>query len=117
MTRLLTVKVSRDEDVVSARQRARQIAEALGFDAQDQTRVATVVSEMARNVSRYAGSGTVEFALDDEGGALAIVVTDKGPGIPHLDAVLAGRYRSETGMGLGIVGARRMMDVFQIDSS
>src|SRR4051794_11456158 len=104
MTRLLTVRGARDEDVVAARQRARQIADALGFDSQDQTRIATVVSEMARNVARYAGSGSVEFALDDAAGALGIVVADSGPGIPHLDAVLAGQYRSNTGMGLGIVG-------------
>lgn len=114
MTRLLTVRIARDEDVVAARQRARQIAEALGFDGQDQTRIATVISEMARNVARYAGSGTVEFFLDEEEGALAVIVADKGPGIPHLDAVLAGEYRSPTGMGLGILGARRMMDLFEI---
>ena len=64
MTKLLTVKIARDEDVVSARQRARQVAEALNFDAQQQTRVATAVSEIARNVARYAGGGQVEFALD-----------------------------------------------------
>ena len=53
MTRLLTVQITRDEDVVLARQRARQVADALGFDSQDQTRIATAVSELARNVARY----------------------------------------------------------------
>jgi signal transduction histidine kinase/CheY-like chemotaxis protein len=117
MTRLLTVRIRRDEDVVAARQRARQIAEALGFDAQDQTRIATSVSEMARNVAQYAGTGTVEFLLDDSEGVLSIVVADKGPGIRQLDAIRAGQYRSETGMGLGIIGAQRIMDAFQIESS
>ena len=117
MTKLLTVKIARDEDVVSARQRARQVAEALKFDAQQQTRVATAVSEIARNVARYAGSGTVEFALDVATQELIITVVDHGRGIPHLESVLDGTYRSETGMGLGIVGARRMMDTFDIKTS
>src|SRR6188768_2623824 len=117
MTKLLTVKIARDEDVVSARQRARQLAEALNFDAQQQTRVATAVSEIARNVARYAGSGTVEFALDVAAQELIITIVDRGRGIPHLDSVLEGTYRSETGMGLGIVGARRMMDAFDIQTT
>lgn len=117
MTRLLTVRVDRDEDVVVARQRARQVADTLGFETQDQTRIATAVSEIARNVARYAGKGTVTFSLNLEAGTLSIVVADDGPGIPHLDAVLSGRYRSATGMGLGLTGARRIMDVFDIRST
>ena len=117
MTKLLTVKIARDEDVVSARQRARQLAEALNFDAQQQTRVATAVSEIARNVARYAGRGTVEFALDVAAQELIITIADQGCGIPHLDSVLEGTYRSDTGMGLGIVGARRLMDAFDIRTS
>jgi anti-sigma regulatory factor (Ser/Thr protein kinase) len=114
MTRLLSVRIARDEDVVSARQRARQVAAALAFDGQHQTRVATAVSEIARNVARYAGDGTVEFALDIDQQDLVITVTDNGRGIPHLQSVLDGTYRSETGMGLGIVGARRLVEGFDI---
>jgi len=117
VTRLLTVRVARDEDLVTARRRARQIAEALGFDRQDQTRIATVVSEMARNAVRYARGGRVEFTLDTDDARLHIAVIDSGGGIPHLQSVLDGIYRSETGMGLGILGARRMMDDFAIDST
>jgi anti-sigma regulatory factor (Ser/Thr protein kinase) len=117
MTRLLTVRIARDEDVVVARQRARQVADALGFDPQQQTRVATAVSEIARNVARYAGTGTVEFALDLEADQLVITTADRGRGIADIDAVLGGRYRSATGMGLGIIGARRMMDGFDIRTS
>jgi signal transduction histidine kinase/CheY-like chemotaxis protein len=116
VTKLLTVRISGDEDVVVARQRARQIGEALGLDLQHQTRVATAVSEIARNVARYAGRGEVEFALDLEAGELVVRVIDRGTGIPHLDAVLDGSYRSTTGMGLGIVGARRIVDGFAITS-
>ena len=117
MTRLLTVHITRDEDVVLARQRARQVADALGFDAQDQTRIATAVSELARNVARYVGRGAVEFALDLESQALVVTVSDSGPGIPHLESVLDGTYHSETGMGIGITGARRIMDEFEIQSA
>jgi len=115
MTRLLTVRIARDEDVVAARQRTRQVADALGFEAQDQTRLSTVVSEMARNVARYAGSGSVEFLLDIEGARFVLRVTDRGPGIPYLGAVLEGSYRSDTGMGLGILGDCRLMDEFEIE--
>jgi signal transduction histidine kinase len=104
-------------DLVAARQRARQIAATLGFDEQDQTRIATVVSEMARNVVRYARAGKVEFSVaTGETPALVITVTDRGPGIPNLDDILAGRYVSKTGMGIGITGARRLMDEFEITS-
>ena len=114
MTKLMTVKIARDEDVVAARQRARQVADALTFDGQQQTRIATAVSEIARNVARYAGGGQVEFGLDVEEQELVITTVDSGRGIPHLSSVLAGTYRSETGMGLGIVGAQRMMDGFDV---
>src|SRR5262245_48372535 len=113
----MTVKIARDEDVVAARQRARQVAEALTFDGQQQTRIATGVSEIARNVARYAGKGSVEFALDLDEQELVIRVVDEGRGIPHLASVLEGTYRSETGMGLGIIGAKRMMDGFDIETT
>lgn len=117
MTRLLTVQISREEDVVTARQRARQVADALGFDNHDQTRVATAVSEIARNAFRYATGGRVEFALDTSKRALAVTVTDSGGGIPHLPAVMNGTYESATGMGLGIIGSRRVMDEFEIHAA
>jgi signal transduction histidine kinase/DNA-binding response OmpR family regulator len=107
-----------DHDLVGARQRARAIAEAVGFDPQDQSRIATAVSELARNALRYAGHGRVSFTVI--GGTapqlLGIEVSDKGPGIPHLDEILSGRYRSRTGMGIGIIGTRRLMDRFEITS-
>ena len=107
--------VRREPDVVAARQRARTIAEALGFDVLEQTRIATAVSELARNAFRYAGGGRVELEVDDgESSTLFARVSDDGPGIPHLDRVLSGEYVSGTGMGMGIVGARRLADTFEI---
>ena len=116
MIRLLTVRLAREEDVVIARQRARQIADALGFDTHDQTRIATAVSEIARNAFRYARGGRAEFGLDPDTRMLAIQVEDAGPGIRDLQAVMGGSYRSTTGMGLGIIGSRRVMDAFEITS-
>ena len=114
---ILTVALIEEADVVAARQRARQIAQLLGFEAQDQTRIATAVSEIARNAGMYGGGGRVEFALQKGAPAsLRVVIRDKGPGIANLAAILEGRFTSMTGMGVGISGARRLMDRFDIES-
>jgi signal transduction histidine kinase/CheY-like chemotaxis protein len=111
--------VTREHDVVLARQRARQVAAALGFDVTEQTRISTAVSEIARNAYAYAGGGRVLFSVEGKQPpqVLTVSVIDKGTGIARLDEVLSGSYRSETGMGLGIVGARRLMDYFTVDST
>ena len=109
--------LANERDVVSARQRARSIAEALGFDHHDQIRIATAVSEIARNAFRYAKGGAVSFEVDAQEGMFRIGVTDTGGGIPHLDTVLGGSYRSTTGMGMGILGTKRLMDEFSIEST
>jgi signal transduction histidine kinase/ActR/RegA family two-component response regulator len=117
--RILSVSIRNEMDTVASRQRARQIAELCGFPVQEQTRIATAVSELARNVINYAGSGRVDFAIEGNSAPQVLVVTvsDQGPGIPHLDLVLSGRYQSSTGMGLGIIGAKRLMDRFEIDAA
>jgi signal transduction histidine kinase/CheY-like chemotaxis protein len=104
---------------VTARTRAAQLGQMLGFDSSEQTRVATAVSEIVRNAFRYATGGSVTFAVDEEAKPqrLTVRVSDQGPGIAQLDDVLSGRYQSGTGMGLGIVGARRLMDDFSIQTS
>lgn len=116
---ILRVEILHEHDVVLARQRARQIAQLLGFLEQDQTRIATAVSEVARNAYVYAGGGRVDFGVAEGTGeaVLQIRVADQGPGIPDLDLVLSGRYRSKHGMGLGLIGARRLMDQFEIESN
>jgi signal transduction histidine kinase/DNA-binding response OmpR family regulator len=113
---LLTVALKYEQDVVVARQRARQISSQLGFDGQDQTRIATAVSEIARNAYRYAGGGKVEFTLDGDTAPqlLVVKVSDKGPGIADVTHVLSGQYRSSTGMGIGLIGAHRLMDRVEI---
>ncbi|MCC2643082.1 MAG: histidine kinase [Nitrospira sp.] len=115
---IATVALKYEDDVVAARQRARHIAQLLGFDSQDQTRIATAVSEIARNAFRYAEHGLVEFLLEGQTSpqVLVIRVTDKGPGIRDLPRILEGRYQSATGMGLGILGAKRLMDQCDVQS-
>ncbi|HEY2732577.1 MAG TPA: ATP-binding protein [Polyangiales bacterium] len=114
---LLSTEIKLEVDLVLARKRARQIAAALGFEPQDQTRIATAVSEIARNAFQYASGGRVQFSVDDtpRGVLLIVEVTDQGGGIADLEAVLDGSYRSQTGAGLGISSARRLMDGFRID--
>jgi signal transduction histidine kinase len=123
---LLTLALRSEHDVVLARQRAREVAELLGFDAQDQTRIATAVSELARNAHEYAGGGRVRFeiapplAAETGRGArqsLVVRVSDEGPGIAELDAILDGRYVSPTGMGIGLLGARRLSDRFRVETA
>jgi signal transduction histidine kinase/DNA-binding response OmpR family regulator len=114
---ILRMDIRYEHDVVLARQRARQVAAALKFDAQDQTRIATAVSEIARNAFQYAGGGLVEFRLEKAPEhALVISITDSGRGISNLPEILNGKYVSHTGMGLGMLGARRLMDEFRADS-
>jgi signal transduction histidine kinase/CheY-like chemotaxis protein len=108
-----------EQDVVAVRQKARQVAAAVGFDGQDQTRIATAISELARNAFMYARGGAIEFLVEGERAPqlLVIRVSDRGPGIADVDGVLSGRYRSSTGMGLGMAGARRLVDRFEVTSS
>ena len=114
--KLITVVLANDADAVIARQRARQVAEYAGFGRQDQVRIATAVSELARNALQYAGGGRVDFSLSADSAALEVLVSDRGQGIPQLASVLDGTYRSTTGLGVGITGARRLMDGFAVDS-
>ncbi|WP_404789859.1 ATP-binding protein [Altericista sp. CCNU0014] len=116
MTMLFALEIHYEQDVVQARQRTRELAEQLGFDTQDRARLATAVSEIARNAFQYAEGGSVEFYVEGDPHIFQIRVRDRGKGIPHLSDVLAGRYISPTGIGMGIVGTRRLMDVFEIES-
>jgi len=115
---IMTLPIETEGDVVAVRQRTRRVAELVGFDAQDQTRLATAVSEIARNAFAYGQGGKAEIAIQPDAGGqlLSIRISDKGPGIVDLDTILEGRYRSSTGMGLGLIGAKRLVGRFRIDS-
>ncbi|HEX4769866.1 MAG TPA: ATP-binding protein [Bryobacteraceae bacterium] len=119
LTRIFSVSIRQEQDVVAARQRARQIAELLDFSQQDQTRIATAVSEIVRNAYQYAGGGRLDFTIDlhSRPQFLWMHVSDTGGGIGDLDAALAGAYVSATGLGLGLAGSSRLMDEFHVAST
>jgi serine/threonine-protein kinase RsbT len=113
-----------EDGIVLSRQRAREVARQLGFGAVDQSRIATAVSELARNVVRYATNGRGEVtirAITSEGGGrerpgIEIIVADEGPGIPDVDQALRDGFTSGGGMGMGLPGTRRLMDEMSIES-
>jgi signal transduction histidine kinase/DNA-binding response OmpR family regulator len=115
---ILTIRLRHERHVVHARQRARDISALLGFEHQEQIRLATAASELARNAFRYANNGSVEFVVTAGPPQLFLIsVMDSGPGIRNLGEILDGKYVSRTGLGRGIVGTRRLMDLFDIRSS
>src|ERR1700677_1212326 len=115
---ILHLALLTERDVVQTRQRAREIAAELGLDNQDQIRMATATSEIARNAFRYARNGKVTFSLQwAPPQRLVVTVADSGAGIPNLDQILEARYKSSTGLGMGIIGTKRLMDEFDIETS
>ena len=116
---IVSMVIKVEADIVAVRQRARHLAQLVNFERQDQTRIATAVSEIARNAYSYANGGRVEFILLETTSPqmLLIRISDRGPGIADLDRVLEGRFQSTVGMGVGITGARRLLDHFKIQSS
>jgi len=116
---LVKMVIENEQDIVFARQRARQIAVLLGFDNSTQVRIATAVSEIARNAFVYAGGGSITFHIEGKTipQLLEIVVSDVGQGISNLDTILGGGYKSSTGMGMGMIGSKRLMDSFNVETS
>jgi serine/threonine-protein kinase RsbT len=117
LPREVKVAIRNEDDILEARGMARALCAALGFSLTDQTKIATVVSELSRNIVSYAGTGTIfiKVLLAPRPG-IEIVSEDNGPGIADLEAILAGRRKSRTGMGLGLPGSRNLMDEFAVDT-
>jgi serine/threonine-protein kinase RsbT len=112
------VVISDESGIVGARMQARSLACDLGFGKVDQAKIATCVSELARNIHSYAKAGRIELeALESPRRGLRVVSTDSGPGISNLAEILSGGYRSKTGMGLGLLGCKRLMDEFDVKSA
>jgi serine/threonine-protein kinase RsbT len=111
-----TIDIREEVDIVRARGRARGFAEAVGFGPTDQTKIATAVSEVSRNILVYAREGTVSLLPLIAKRGIRIEARDRGPGITDLDGILAGGYHSKTGMGLGLRGCRRLMDRFEVET-
>ena len=113
------IAIESDADVVTARQRARELAADLELSSTDQTLLATAISEVARNITTYATRGEVLVSIvhDDDRRGIRVVARDQGPGIEDLDRALQDGYTTGGGLGLGLPGARRLVDDFTIDSA
>lgn len=112
------IPVATDADIVAARQSARAMALRAGCSTTDLTAVATAISEVARNIVSYAGTGEIEVSLvqDRNRQGVRIVAVDGGPGIDDIDQALEDGFTTGEGLGLGLPGARRLMDEFMITS-
>lgn len=112
------VGIATDNDIVTARQEGRRLSSELGFSSTDLTLIATAISEVARNIRLYAEQGDVQLRLLRERGreGILVVARDKGPGILDVERAMQDGYSSGGGSGLGLPGARRLMDEFDIRS-
>jgi serine/threonine-protein kinase RsbT len=110
--------IENELDIVAARRCAKEVAKELGFSTVDQVRIATAISELARNIVLYAkeGSIVVRALCEGERKGLEILVADKGPGIPNIELAMTDGYSTSGGLGAGLPGARRLMDTFRVDS-
>jgi serine/threonine-protein kinase RsbT len=121
MAREWTVLVTSEEDIISSRQQARDAAKTLGFGLVDQSRITTAVSELTRNVMRYAIGGQGEVVIrelqDGDNTGIEVVVRDDGPGIPDIEQAMRDGFTTGGGLGMGLPGTRRLMDNMHIDSA
>lgn len=114
-----TQAVRTEQDVVLARQAVRKLAVQCGLRLVDQTKLVTAASELARNTVIYGGGGDMDWELLQDGlrQGLALVFRDEGPGIPDLSLALTDGWTSGNGLGLGLSGARRLVDDFDLDTA
>jgi serine/threonine-protein kinase RsbT len=107
-----------ETDIVMARQLVRKITQELGFSLVDQTKMVTAASELARNAFIYGGGGTMHWDKVDspERRGLKLLFADEGPGIPNLDLAMTDGWTSGKGMGMGLTGAKRLVNEFSIDT-
>ena len=110
------VAIRTDADVVTARQEARTMGADLGFSSTDLTLLATAISEVARNITTYAGEGEVALRVLNSGGrqGIEVVASDDGPGIADVELAMQDGYTTGNGLGLGLPGTRRLVDEFDL---
>ena len=114
----MRVEITVESDIVAARQAGREMARTLGFGSADQTRLATAISELVRNVIRYAGEGLclISDQSNDRESKIKVVVEDHGPGIPDVEAAMTDGFSTGGGLGAGLPGAKRLVHEFSIES-
>jgi serine/threonine-protein kinase RsbT len=112
------LRIESDSDCVAARQKGRALAATLGFPGSDLTLIATAISEIARNIVQYAKRGEIVMSVahKDAKPGILIIARDEGPGIPNIELAMQDGYSTAGGLGLGLPGAKRLMDEFEIVS-
>ena len=113
------ITVDRDSDIVAARQKGRDLAARVGFSGSDLTIIATAISEIARNIVVYAQRGEIDLSIVEEAGrrGILVIARDRGPGIADIELAMRDGYSTGNSLGLGLPGARRLMDDFDIVST
>jgi serine/threonine-protein kinase RsbT len=113
------VTIHSDADIIAARRMGRELAEGVGFGGSELTVIATAISEIARNIIEYAGSGEIILRQAQQGAkrGILVIAKDRGPGIPDIELAMQDGYSTSKGIGLGLPGARRLMDEFDVDSA
>ena len=114
-----TIRIEKEDDIVYAREMGREMCASSGFRFSAQIKLATAISELARNIVQYAGSGELRLSVVNENGrsGIEVVAEDHGPGIEDVDSILDGRYRSRTGLGRGLAGTKNLVDEFSIETN
>jgi serine/threonine-protein kinase RsbT len=112
------VSIRHESDIVAARREGRAIGQHLGFTSGELTVIATAISEIARNIVVYAKAGEIHLGIETVNGkkALMVIARDQGPGIANIERAMMDGYSSAGGLGLGLPGAKRLMDEFHIQS-
>jgi serine/threonine-protein kinase RsbT len=115
----IRVVIRTDADVVTARQEARTLGASLGFSSTDLTLLATAISEVARNITTYAGEGELRLRVLDEDGrhGIEVLASDEGPGIADVELAMQDGYTTGNGLGLGLPGTRRLVDDFDLQTT
>ncbi|WP_116373620.1 anti-sigma regulatory factor [Mycobacterium sp. MFM001] len=115
----LKIDIGNSDDIVAARQAGHRLARELGFTLTDVTMIATAISEIARNITSYAGRGEVQISVQDREGRKALVVRaeDHGPGIANVERAMEDGFSTGRGLGMGLPGARRLMDRLTVESA
>jgi len=115
----IRVAIRTDADVVTARQEARTMGASLGFSSTDLTLLATAISEVARNITTYAGEGELTLRVLDEDGrhGIEVLASDEGPGIANVELAMQDGYTTGNGLGLGLPGSRRLVDDFDLQTA
>lgn len=118
MTGNRTIPVQEELDIVTARQAGRELCRSLGFNVVDLTRITTAISELARNIILYAGTGTISISTINNSDmvGIEIIAQDEGPGIADVQKALTDGFSASNGLGAGLPGVRRLMDEFEIKS-